>query len=274
MRESRDVLRLWVIHHWKSSFYCFTLTVNVRCECGVRITLFLTLFSSCNMKYNWLWPFTLSINESSWQRYFKMAAVYCIRLSRLDTLIVNRRILAYSILSEWLEGLSVEILQVATSAHQSRLLRLKILSLIMSCKRRTDRTHWSINWPFAETQHICWMSAFVGSWDRFKVRNVNKVLLENYKKLALYDNKRSKTVAKGNLVILQGRKKKFNVRMCLLRKHQDSRIEAYPREYKRDGCNISSYLDEANVDGSLAEALPTHIEVIFTNDGRGIRCDT
>ena len=49
------------------------------------------------------------------------------------------------------------------------------------------------------------MSTIVQSEDKLKVRDVNKVLLENYTKLALYDNKRSGTVGNGNLVVLQDR---------------------------------------------------------------------
>ena len=103
---------------------------------------------------------------------------------------------------------------------------------------------------------------------------MNKVLLENYKKFALYDNRRSETVRNRNLVVLQERKTKYKIRMCMSQTSWSKwKEKGHSAIINGHRYNYLSYLDETDVNGSLAEALPTHIEVIFTNDGRRIRCN-
>ena len=68
------------------------------------------------------------------------------------------------------------------------------------------------------------------------------------------------------LIVLRVEKKK-EIRSV---QYNQRRIVNQFKQYQKNGLRKYTYLDETNVEGSLPEALPTHIEVIFTNDRGGI----
>ena len=50
-------------------------------------------------------------------------------------------------------------------------------------------------------------------------------------------------------------------------------MNADPTNNRRGDDYSLSYLYETNIKGSLSETLPTHVEVIFTDDGGRIGCN-